>query len=118
MSTPRKVAKVAVTELTRVVTDAVDSADMLGYLDCHLEDVTAAARQIIDYALEQWADSMPMTTQDSIGFLQLEYAINSAVVTPSQPEGPLPWLDIVRLVLKLLYTIEKQVSLPSVCVTV
>ena len=104
----RKRVKRAVDTLATIVHDAVDSADMIGYLLQNLEEVTVSSRLIVDFAIEQWNDDRPMTTQDSIGFLQLEYAVNSAIRQHEQPEGPLAWLAIVRLILKLLYTIENR----------
>ena len=86
----------------------MDSAHTIGYLLQNLEGVTVASRLIVDFAIEQWNDDLPMTTQDSIGFLQLEYALHTAIRDPAQPEGPLAWLAIVRLILKLLYTIENR----------
>jgi len=98
----------AIQTVIRIVKAAIASDNKLGYLIANIVELIDSVKVIIDFILDQMRDEKVMATTNAFEWMELERVLVECVDdADARPEGPLTWLALMRLMLKLLEMLKK-----------
>ena len=98
----------AIETVITICKEAMAADNKLAFLLAHIVELIDAIKVIVDFILDQLKGDKVMATQYAHEFLRLEGVLSSCIEDAPRPEGPLTWLAVLRLILKLLEMLRKD----------